>query len=345
MRQLLDTRSAGLIGRESAAAELESLLREKRLVTVVGPGGVGKTALAAQVGGRLLDEPWAAAGTADLAPLDVPGLVPHSLARALRIDGSTALPQLPALADAIGRRPMLLVVDTCDRRAEECGETLAQLVEACPALHVLATSRIPLAASDTFPLASPAPDTGVQLLTSAAREAGATEDPDPDLARRICAALDGLPLALRIAGGQLAHRDADDLLTLIGRPDQLLDLPAPMPGLPYRLRTLRGSLCWSVRLCSPGERLLWARAGVFTGPFTRDDALTVCADERLPPDDLVLAFDGLANHSLLTPGPPGTFRMSAATRAYGKQMLELLGEDAEFRRRALTHCLQNALTP
>ncbi|MFF2508846.1 AAA family ATPase [Streptomyces sp. NPDC058067] len=344
MRELLETRSAGLVGRDGAAAELESLLRAKRLVTVVGPGGVGKSALAAQVAGRLLDEPWAAAGTADLAALDVPGLVPHNLARALRIDGSPALPQLPALAAEIGRRPVLLVVDTCERLAEESAETLEQLVDACPALHVLATSRIPSAAPGTFPLAPLAPDSAVPLLTSAAREAGAPEDPDPDLAHRICASLDGLPLALRIAAGQLAHRDADDLLTLIGRPGQLLDLPAPMPELPHRLRTLRGSLCWSVRLCTPGERLLWARAGVFTGPFTRADAVTVCADDRLPPDDLAVAFDGLAAHSLITPVPSGSgaFRMSAATRAYGKQMLELLGEDAEFRHRCLAHCLQEA---
>ena len=338
MRELLDTRSAELVGRESAAAELEALLREKRLVTVVGPGGVGKSALAAEVVRRMLREPWAAVGTADLAGLDVRGLVPHRIARALRIDGAG---ELPALAAAIGRRPVLLVVDTCGREAEECAETLTRLVEACPALHILATSRVPLATPDTYPLAPLAPDSAVRLLTSAARDLGATEDPDPDLAHRICAALDDLPLGLRIAAGQLAHRDADDLLTLICRPEHLLDLPAPMPELPHRLRTLRGSLRWSVRLCTPGERLLWARAGLFTRPFTLTDTVTVCADDRLPPDELALAFKGLADHSLITPDPsrPHTFRMPTAPRAYGKQMLERLGEDAEFRRRCLTHCL------
>ncbi|MFC9615975.1 ATP-binding protein [Streptomyces sp. NPDC056938] len=344
MPELLHTRAVGLVGRGGAAAALEGLLRAERLVTVAGPGGVGKSALAAEVVRRMRPEPWSAKGTADLATLDIPGLVPHALARALRIDGDPAVPQLPALAAAIGRRPVLLVVDTCERQAAECAATLLHLVRACPELRVLATSRVPLDTPVTFPLPPLTPGGAARLLRTAARALGAPEDPDHEPVRRVCAALGGLPLALRIAAGQLKHHDADDLLSLIGRPEHLLDLPAPMPGLPHRLRTLRASLRWSQRLCPPGERLLWARASVFTGPFTLSDTVTVCADDRLPADELARAFEGLAAHFLFTPEPssPGAFRMTAATRAYGRHLLERLGEDAEFRRRCLAHCLRNA---
>ncbi|MEU8488193.1 hypothetical protein [Streptomyces sp. NPDC048641] len=344
MPELLHTRATGLVGRDGAAAALEALLRENRLITVTGPGGVGKSALAAEVVRRKRREPWSATGTADLAALDISGLVPNALARALLIDGDPAVPQLPALTAAIGRRPVLLVVDTCERRAEECTATLLHLVQACPELRVLATSRVPLDTPVTFPLAPLTPGGAARLLTTAARALGAPRDPGPEPARRICAALGGLPLALRIAAGQLKRHDADDLLSLIGRPERLLDLPAPMPGLPHRLRTLRASLRWSQRLCPPGERLLWARASVFTGPFSLADTVTVCADDRLPPDELARAFEGLAAHRLITPEPSGSgaFRMTAATRAYGKHLLERLGEDAEFRRRCLAHCLHNA---
>ncbi|MFE2736033.1 ATP-binding protein [Streptomyces sp. NPDC059349] len=344
MPELLHTRAVGLVGRGGAAAALEGLLRAERLVTVAGPGGVGKSALAAEVVRRMRREPWSAKGTADLATLDIPGLVPHALARALRIDGDPAVPQLPALAAAIGRRPVLLVVDTCERQAAECAATLLHLVQACPELRVLATSRVPLDTPVTFPLPPLTPGGAARLLRTAARALGAPEDPDHEPVRRVCAALGGLPLALRIAAGQLKHHDADDLLSLIGRPEHLLDLPAPMPGLPHRLRTLRASLRWSQRLCPPGERLLWARASVFTGPFTLSDTVTVCADDRLSADELARAFEGLAAHFLFTPEPssPGAFRMTAATRAYGRHLLERLGEDAEFRRRCLAHCLRNA---
>ncbi|RFC72953.1 hypothetical protein [Streptomyces sp. AcE210] len=344
MPELLHTRAVGLVGRGGATAALEGLLRAERLVTVAGPGGVGKSALAAEVVRRTRREPWSATGTADLATLDIPGLVPHALARALRIDGDPAAAPLPALAAAIGRRPVLLVVDTCERQAAECAATLLHLVQTCPELRVLATSRVPLDTPVTFPLTPLTPGGAARLLRTAARALGAPRDPDPEQARRICAALGGLPLALRIAAGRLQRDDADDLLSLIGHPERLLDLPAPMPALPHRQRTLRASLRWSQRLCPPGERLLWARASVFTGPFTLSDTVTVCADDRLPADELARAFEGLTAHSLFTPEPssPGAFRMTAATRAYGRHLLERLGEDAEFRRRCLAHCLHNA---
>ncbi|MFE6962856.1 ATP-binding protein [Streptomyces sp. NPDC057696] len=344
MPELLHTRAVGLVGRGDAVAALEGLLRAERLVTVAGPGGVGKSALAAEVVRRMRREPWSATGTADLATLDIPGLVPGALTRALRIDGDPAVPQLPALAAAIGRRPVLLVVDTCERQAAECAATLLHLVQTCPELRVLATSRVPLDTPVTFPLPPLTPGGAARLLRTAARALDAPRDPDPEQARRICAALGGLPLALRVAAGQLKRHDADDLLSLIGHPERLLDLPAPMPALPHRLRTLRASLRWSQRLSPPGERLLWARASVFTGPFTLSDTVTVCADDRLPADELARAFEGLTAHFLFTPEPssPGAYRMTAATRAYGRHLLERLGEDAEFRRRCLAHCLHNA---
>lgn len=340
---------SGLSGRDAAADALETLLRTARLVTVTGPGGVGKSALAAEVAHRTADGRWAAIGFADLAALDDPGLVPHHLARALRLDGDPAGPRLGALVEAVGTRPVLLVVDTCERLAGPCAEIFARLVAECPGLHVLATSRrgAPHAPDGTFPLRPLPLGAATALFRTRAREHGA-EDIGPGPAREICRLLDGLPLAVHTAAAQLARRTAADLLSCLSRPEYVLDLPVPLPGLPERHRTLRSSMRWSLQLCTPLERLLWARCSVFPSAFTASDADVVCGDERLPPESLAVAFTGLQRQSLILreaappsarAAPDAPFHMARGTRAYGRQWLVELGEERELLRRCLAWSL------
>ncbi|MFD7663143.1 ATP-binding protein [Streptomyces sp. NPDC059788] len=371
-------RPAAPVGRDAAAAALETRLRAQRLVTVTGPGGMGKSALAAEVAYRMAAAGrWAAVGFGDLAALDDPGLLPHHLARALRLDGDPARPQLDALARTVGTRPVLLVVDTCERLADACAEVFARLVAECPGAHVLATSRVAPGAPDgAFPLRPLTLDAATTLFRAEARQFGA-EDIGPGPAREICRLLDGLPLAVRTVAARLVRQAAADLLAGLSRPEYVLDLPAPVPGLPERLRTLRGSLRWSLRLCTPLERLLWARCSVFPSVFTAHDAGVVCGDERLPPGALAAAFAGLERHALIlrereregmpgpereglpgpepepgpepvrtaasptypAPGPP--FRMPRGTRAYGRQWLVELGEERELLRRCLAWSLDH----
>ncbi|MFC6064817.1 ATP-binding protein [Streptomyces ochraceiscleroticus] len=335
-----------LAGRDGALTEVEDLLRRQRLVTVTGPGGVGKSALAGALARRPGLGPDAVVARTDLAPLLDPGLVPHWLARAFGMDGPAGKPQLAALAEALGDTPALLVVDTCEYLAERCTEVLTALVDACPRLHVLATSRTPLRTPGLYPLPPVPLDVAAGLFTEYARQLDA-EEAAPDAVRRICALLDGLPLAVRIAAGQLAHRSAADVLAGLTRAEAALDLPATapgLPGLPARQRSLRDSLGWSLRLCTAEERLLWARLSVFPGSFELAQVLEICGDELLPPGPLVAAFTGLAWQSLIEPQPDeeeGTaFRMPRATRAYGRQRLSLSGEERELVNRFLVWTLR-----
>ncbi|MEV0260248.1 hypothetical protein AB0I49_02730 [Streptomyces sp. NPDC050617] len=330
--------AAALVGRDAEAIEVEGLLREHRLVAVVGPGGVGKSALAADVARRMLPGPWAAVAATDLAGLETPGQVSHWMACALRLRGR------PRLAEAVGERPTLLVVDTCEHLAEECADVLVRLVNACAGMHVLLTSRVPLRTPASYPLRPLDPEAAATLFSRTARRFGASVTPESELARRICISLDGLPLAVQLAAGGLAHRTPDELLPFVSRLRHVLDLTSPVTALPSRQRTLRASLSWSHRLCTPDERLLWARCSVFTDPFTLRDALAVCSDEWLAAGPLVTAFAGLAAQSVLTPEPPphtASFRMPRVTRAYGRQRLELLGEEDEFERRCGAWCVNS----
>ncbi|MEV0602230.1 AAA family ATPase [Streptomyces sp. NPDC050315] len=345
MRELENCDQVALAGRDGALAEVEYLLRHRRLVTVTGPGGVGKSALAEALTRRPGLGPDVIVARTDLAPLADPGLVPHWLARALGMDGPAGKPQLAALIEALGDTPALLVVDTCEHLAERCTEVLTALVGACPRLHVLATSRTPLRTPGLYPL-SPVPlDVAAGMFAAYARQLDAEEAP-PDVARRICALLDGLPLAVRIAADQLTRHSAADVLAGLARAEAALDLPATAPGLPGRQHSLRDSLAWSLRLCTADERLLWARLSVFPGSFELAQVREICGDAQLPPGPLVAAFTGLAWQSLIEPQPDENevtaFRMPRATRAYGRQRLSLSGEERELLNRFLAWTLRES---
>lgn len=331
----------GLVGREAAVRTAVRLVREHRTVTITGPGGVGKSAVAAEAARRLRTEggergarstgtppePWDVIGRAELDHVQDPALLPHALARALRTEGDPSLPQLTALARALGDRRVLLVADTCETAAPACAEAFAALHAACPRLYTVATSRTPVATGAELQLAP---------LTAAetARTFEAYAPGEGQLALHIGPLLDGLPLAARIAAGRLARVGPGGLLAGAVDPDALLDLPAPRAGLPARQRTLRGSLDWSLRLCTPGERLLWARCSVFPGAFTAADARRVCGDARLPESGIGVALAELADRSLLLE-TSGGLRVSRLGRAYGRRILARLGEERELLARCL----------
>ncbi|MBZ4014740.1 ATP-binding protein [Streptomyces purpurogeneiscleroticus] len=332
---------AGLVGRDRALSEVADVLRAERLVAVTGPGGVGKTALVTELAHRMQAGQWEAVGRVDLVRQDGPELLPQRLARAL---GRGDLPDRgtsDALADALGGAPALLVVDTCEYVADACAEILTGLVAACPGLHVLATSRTPMNTAGHYRLHPLPLEEAARLFGASGRRWGLVDVPAPKTVEHICSFLDGLPLAVHIAAGQLAHHSPSEVLTLVSRADTLLDLT--IPGLPARQRTLRDSLLSTHQLCTREEQLLWARCTVFPGAFGLRDVLAVCADERLPSGVLAAAFGGLERRSLILPQEPhGTsYRMPWSTRAHGRQRLNHLGEEREFLQRCLTWLLHD----
>lgn len=313
----------GVIGRWAECGRLDTLLRDERLVAVTGPGGIGKSALVAEVVRRQASSVRRDIRWADFSALSDPALVPRWLAYSLR----TSRPSR--------RRRVLLVVETCERAAEASAKALGTLVREQPDLHVVATSRLPLDAPAEVRLESLPIEDAVRLFEMCAPD---PRGQDRETVREICELLDGLPLAIRIAARQLAHRSPEDLLAQLSRPENGLDLLDEEAGRPERQRSLRDSLAWSQRFCTVSERLLWARSSVFPGAFTAEAATEVCADERLSEGAVAEALSGLEAQQLIVTEPEsgrGLFRMRREARAFGRQQLLRLGEDREFQRRCI----------
>jgi predicted ATPase/DNA-binding SARP family transcriptional activator len=295
---------SSFIGRKEELANLRCLLegeREPPLVTLVGPGGSGKTRLALEAlsglrrrpGGRYLVE---------LGALVNPALVRQALATALGVQEEAGRPLLAKLCAVFGEQRSLLVLDNCEQVAAACAELVAGLLRACPHLQIVATSRQPLRVPGEVvwsvpPLEFPAPD-AVPGLASAA---GPTEailrydairlfvaracqsrpgfelsPEDVPAVAEICRRLDGLPLALELAASrvrvlsvpELASR-LDDQLELLTDGDQIV---------PRRQQTLRATLDWSYDLLAEAEQSLFVRLGVFVGGWSLAAAEAVCAD-------------------------------------------------------------------
>jgi len=339
---------AGLVGRAAEAAAIRRMLDGAPLVTVTGLPGVGKTAVS------LAAARAAAAGFADgslLLRLDTlrdEALLPHTIAAALRLSDQYTRSRLDVLVDQLRDRHLLLILDTCEHLLGACAALIAALLPPCPKMQVLATSREPLrvpgeATVEVRPLRLA---DAVELFSRRAVQAGVEISPHNRAAvASVCVQLDMLPLAIELAAAELARLGRDRppaaaLAELLARlesghasPDGT-GLGDTKPGEPGRHRTLRAAMGWSHELCTPSERLLWARLSVFTGPFGPRDAADVCAGEELPAEAVAAGLSLLTERSLLLADRQGDgglrFLLPVTLRAYGGQMLRRLGQDEEF---------------
>jgi predicted ATPase/DNA-binding SARP family transcriptional activator len=324
-----------LIGRDVELASLHRLLTADRLVTVVGPGGTGKTSLALAVA-RSDDT----AVVLPLAAVADPAAVPHELAAALdlQVAGGDVL---AAAAAVVADRPLLLVVDNCEHLLDAMRDTVDIVLASCPGARVLATSREPLGLPAErvlrlAPLALPAPgqdprhspSVAVFLDRASRVRPGLVQGPDEleavaDIVRR----LDGLPLAIELAAGRLSTFSVHDLLD---RLDRSLDLLGDgRPSSDARHRTLRATLAWSYELLSEDEQRLFRHLSVFA------DGVPLAAAERLAADLHVAHDPGhvlarLVDASMIEPefhDEGGTrYRMLEVVRAFGRDRLAALGE-------------------
>ena len=370
-----------LVGREREveAARRQALRDDVRLLTLVGPPGVGKTRLALAVAGGLREDFGGWVGFVPLAAVRDPGLVLPALAQALRVreGGARSLPE--RLATALSGRPVLLVLDNCEQvlgAAPAVGELLA----VCPLLTVLATSRAPLrlAGEHRFPVPplavapaeaaggppagphSPAASEAARLFVARAQAADpafALTEENAVAVAEVCQRLDGLPLALELAAARIPLLPPRALLAGLER--RLPLLTGGARDLPARHRTLRAALAWSDDLLAPQERRLFHRLAVFAGGCTLDAARAVGAapdrpatlpgpggDGALPaPADL----DGLAalvEASLVQAReqPDGGVRLTLleTVREYAREGLEAGGDLAAVRERHAAYFLSLA---
>ncbi|MFJ6521854.1 ATP-binding protein [Streptomyces filamentosus] len=324
------------VGRAAERAELAALLTGSRLVTVLGVGGVGKTRLALKAAATAQKRSGEEVRLAELAPLRDPELVEHALVEALGLTDHTVRPPREVLVEHLAERRLLLVLDGFEHLVEACAPLVRELLAAAPGLTVLAVGRRPLRVPGETVLAlepMAEPD-ALALLADRAARAGAPVLPDSGAALELCRRLDGIPLALELAAGRLPLLSVEQLLARLDDRFRLLGDGA-LGALP-RHRTLRTAIGWSHELCTPGERLLWARLSVFAGPFDLEAVEYVCGGPGLPPEEVLDLLGGLLAQSLVvredTPAGPG-YRMLDTVAAYGAEWLAALGDTERLRRR------------
>ncbi|HSK55985.1 MAG TPA: helix-turn-helix domain-containing protein [Jiangellales bacterium] len=336
--QPLPVPPAPLVGRQQehdrAVAELRS--GRVRLLTLTGPGGVGKTRLALEVARTMAGAFPRAVTVVELAPVPEWPLVLPTVARVMG-GQHRAGPAVDSLAAALGARRHLLVLDNLEHVLDVAGN-LADLLTRCPGLHVLATSRAALRvrAEHAVPLdplpvptdddvAAVAASPAVQVFLDRAAAAGGTVVLDPGTAAdvaAICRRLDGLPLALELAA---AHARFLTPSALLGHLDQAVG-SSRSRDLPARQRTVRATLDWSHGLLTHDEQVLLRRLSVLPGSFSLPAAVAVGGDDI----DVLTSLSGLVEQSLLAPepGPESRYRALEPVRQYAAARLAESGEDA-----------------
>ena len=352
----LPVERSSFVGRRAELADVRRLLSGSRLLTLVGPGGVGKTRLAVRAATDLRRSFTSGVVLADLTAVPDPARVVAEVARALDVrDGSDRW--LPAtVAEVVGDRQVLLVLDNCEHLRDACAVLVDTLLATCPGLRVLATSRVPLDVDGEAVLAVPplglpsadrtpragTPSEAVRLLTQRATAAvpGLVLTPDDDAAlAEVCRRLDGLPLAIELAAVRLRTLSPAELADRLD--DRFGLLRRSGTAVPERHRTLQATMEWSAELLTGTDRVLWRRAAVFAGAFDLAAAEAVCAGDALPHRAVLDALDRLVEASLLevVPGPGGRrFRMLETVRAYGRELLEAAGESRAVRLRHADWC-------
>jgi predicted ATPase/DNA-binding winged helix-turn-helix (wHTH) protein len=340
-----------LIGRSIAAGLLRNLVSAYRLVTLTGPGGIGKTTLALQLARELLPEFGDGAWLVELAPLSSPDLVPSAVAGVLGLNlgGETTA---AAVARVIHEKNLLLVLDNCEHVIDGAANLAETLLRFCPRVTVLATSREVLRASGEYvyrvsPLDVPGPDdepddilgrSAVELFVARSRASGSEFSAHAEnlsSIAAICRHLDGIPLAIEFAAARVAVLGVEQVAAALGERFTLLT-SGRRTAVP-RHRTLRAALDWSYELLPENERIVLRRLAVFAGSFTLQAASAVAAADDIAPSEVADCFAKLVEKSLATAGAPGVgtrFRLLETTRAYA---LEMLAEAGEFDTAARRH--------
>jgi predicted ATPase/DNA-binding winged helix-turn-helix (wHTH) protein len=354
-RHNLPTPVTAFIGRETQLVEVERLLAEKRLVTLTGVGGVGKTRLALEAARRVVPELRDGVFFVDLATLSQPSLVARQVARALGLreqpDRRSAQQLVARLRDA----DLLLVLDNCEHVREACAQLAGGLLADCPRLRIVATSRellgvpgevnyavapldVPAADADPYELRA---SEAVRLFLARARDARprlADDGVAVETAARICRDLDGLPLALELAAARARALSLADIADRLA--DRFRFLVTGGRPVGARHRTLQEAMDWSFDLLAAEEQRLLAGLSVFAGRFTLQAVAAVCLDGDA--DHALLLTERLVDASLLLAEEQEgemRYRLLETVRRHAAEQLLTTGERAELRRRHADYVL------
>jgi len=342
---------SSLVGRSRELEIVVGVLGTARLVTITGPGGIGKTRLAAEAAARAESRFRDGCWFVELDSVSEPAAVPSAVAHALQVPQFGASTLDEELAAHLSEREALLVLDNCEHLVEACGQLVEAILSRASRLRVLATSRERLGISGerVMPL-EPLPVVdgrgekadAVELFAQRSRDLGASDwsDADSALAATICERLDGIPLAIELAAAQTP------VLSLAGIAERLDDrfrvLRSSAPARTPRHQTLEAAVDWSYQLLAPEEQLAFCRLSVFRGGFELDAAEALLEDDGSRSAlDLVGA---LIRKSLLVPRdePSGErrYHMLETLREFARQGLESQGEATRIQDRHAQYFLE-----
>jgi len=320
-----------LVGRDEELRDLTRLLAEHRLITLVGPGGVGKTRLALELARAESTGLELGGCLVELAPVGDPAGVRAAIASALD------LPDPRRLAEVIGDRDLLLVLDNCEHVITTAAEVAEDLLQRCPGVRLVATSRegLRVGGEAIWPVPPLATEDAVRLFATRAKAAGAPHELTGDdlaVVADICTRLDGLPLAIELAAArarafplsQISSRLSDRFRLLTG---------GSRTALP-RQQTLRAVVDWSYELLFDEEQRAFERLAVFPGGCDLATAEAVCADETLDACDLEDLIHALVDKSLVIAAPSGDtlrFTQLQTLAQYGRERLTERGDAVRIR--------------
>jgi predicted ATPase/DNA-binding CsgD family transcriptional regulator len=353
---------SSFVGRGHEIAEVERLLYDHRLLTLTGPGGSGKTRLALEVAAGVVEDFSDGAWVVELAPLTDPDLVPGAVATVLGVRETPGVPLVDSICVHLRSRSLLLVLDNCEHLVEASADLSSSLLQSCPDLRVLATSREALgvpgeALFPVGPLSFPdlrhlpakeslagyeAANLFVERARAVRRDFALTQDNAVSVAQ-VCYKLDGIPLAIELAAARVKALSVGQISERLEGSFALLSAGA-RTQVPHH-RTLKAAMEWSYGLLTEEERAVLRRLSLFAGGFTLEAAEAVGSGEGIPETEILDILTSLVDKSLVLVdehGEGNRYRLLETVRQYGREKLEEAGEAAEAGERHAEYFLRLA---